>query len=82
MPGGLFAKGTNVYQGSQVIVSDAILVQAWSSDAFHRRVLVLEAQGYSTRLETYRITPETNPDTGEVTHMYIIEMIHPDLAQK
>ena len=63
-------------------MSDAILVREWSSDAFHQRVLVLEAQGYITRLETYRITPETNPDTGEITHMFIIEMIHPGLAQK
>lgn len=63
-------------------MSEAILVREWDADAFHRRVLALEAQGYLTRLETYRITPEINPDTGEVIHLHTIELILPDSTEK
>jgi hypothetical protein len=55
-------------------VSDAIFVRDWNVDAFHRQVLNLETQGYVARRETYCITPETNPDTGEIIHLYVIEM--------
>jgi hypothetical protein len=50
-------------------------VREWSSSEFHRRVLELEGQGYIPRPETYRITPEMNPETGVVTHLYVIEML-------
>jgi hypothetical protein len=55
-------------------MSDAILVRDWNVDDFHRHVLELETRGYVARRETYRITPETNPETGEVIHLYVIEM--------
>lgn len=55
-------------------MSDAILVRNWDVDAFHRQVLDLETKGYVARRETYSITPETNPETGEVIHLYAIEM--------
>jgi hypothetical protein len=55
-------------------MSDAILVRDWNVDDFHRYVLDLETRGYVARRETYRITPETNPETGEVIHLYVIEM--------
>jgi hypothetical protein len=55
-------------------VSDAIFVRDWNVDAFHRQVLNLETQGYVARRETYCITPETNPETGEIIHLYMIEM--------
>jgi hypothetical protein len=49
-------------------------VRDWNVDAFHRQVLNLETQGYVARRETYCITPETNPETGEIIHLYMIEM--------
>jgi hypothetical protein len=55
-------------------VSDAILVREWDANDFHRHVLDLETKGYVARRETYRIIPETNPETGEVIHLYAIEM--------
>ena len=52
----------------------AILVRDWNVDDFHRHVLDLETRGYVARREAYCITPETNPETGEVIHLYTIEM--------
>jgi hypothetical protein len=51
-----------------------VLVQEWDSERFHRRVLDLQAIGYTVRLETYCITPEVEPDTGKVIHHYSIEL--------
>jgi hypothetical protein len=51
------------------------LVQEWDSDAFHYRVMELESQGYTSRMETYRISADTNPETGVIVHLYAIEMI-------
>jgi hypothetical protein len=51
------------------------LVQEWDSDAFHHRVMELESQGYTSRMETYRISADTNPETGVIVHLYAIEMI-------
>lgn len=56
-------------------MSEALLIREWNADAFHRRVLQLENEGYIARRETYRITPEMNPETGEVIHLYTIEML-------
>jgi hypothetical protein len=58
-------------------MSDAILLREWTADTFHRHVLELEKKGYSTRRETYTITPEMNPETGEITHLYSIELDPP-----
>lgn len=54
---------------------EPMLIREWGGDAFHRRVLELEARGYVARLETYRITPEVNPETGEIIHLHTIEML-------
>ena len=51
-----------------------LLIQEWNVDEFHRRVVQLESTGYIARRETYRITPEMNPETGEIIHLYTIEM--------
>ena len=51
------------------------IVREWDSDCFHRRVLQLENEGYTARRETYRITPEMNPDTGEIIHLHSIELV-------
>ena len=56
-------------------MSDPIIVREWSAEAFHRHVLELETAGYVTRRETYCISPEMNPDTGEVVHLRTIEMV-------
>src|SRR5262249_41880290 len=53
---------------------DAIMVSEWDADAFHRRVSELELQGYVVRLETYRVTPETNPETGRIVHLHAVEL--------
>ena len=59
-------------------MSDSIIVREWNADEFHRRVLEYEKQGYVARRETYRVTPEVNPDTGEIIHLCVIEMLAPD----
>jgi hypothetical protein len=56
-------------------MSQALLVREWNAEAFHRRVLQLESEGYVARRETYCITPEVNPETGEIIHLYTIEML-------
>ena len=63
-------------------MSTAILVREWNVDAFHRQVLDLETEGYIARRETYRVTPEMNPETGEIIHLRTIEMLKPDPDQK
>ena len=55
-------------------VSNAILVSEWDADAFHRRVSDLEMQGYVVRRESYRVTPETNPETGRIVHLHTVEL--------
>ena len=55
-------------------MNEPILVREWGSEAFHRRVLEFETRGYIARRETYSITPEMNPETGEIIHLHVIEM--------
>ena len=57
-----------------VAVNNAILVSEWDAEAFHRRVSDLELQGYVARRETYRITPEMNPETGRIVHLHTVEL--------
>ena len=59
-------------------MSGPILVREWGANAFHQRVLELEAEGYIARRETYRITPEMNPETGVITHLHVMEMFLPE----
>lgn len=54
--------------------SEIIIVREWDADLFQRRVLELEANGYSARLESYQVLPEMNPETGEVIHLRSIEL--------
>lgn len=56
-------------------MSGPLFVREWSADAFHQRVLELETKGYIARRETYRITAEMNPETGEIIHLHTIEML-------
>lgn len=55
-------------------MTDVLIVSDWDSESFHRRVLEMEAKGYLARNETYRITPEMNPETGLIAHLHTIEM--------
>jgi hypothetical protein len=57
------------------IMNEPLFVREWGAEAFHERVLELETKGYIARLETYQITAETNPDTGEIIHLHTIEML-------
>jgi hypothetical protein len=57
--------------------SETIVVRDWDPDIFHRRVVELEANGYSVCLDSYQIVPEMNPDTGEVIHLRSVEMRKP-----
>lgn len=66
-PGGAV---TNESRGA----GDAIVVSEWDADAFHRRVSDLERQGYVARRETYRVTPEVNPETGRIVHLHVVEL--------
>jgi len=59
-------------------MQDVIIVREWDADRFHARVLELEKQGYVARRETYRVTPEMNPETGWVSHLHSIELAKSD----
>jgi hypothetical protein len=56
------------------VAGNAIIVSEWDADAFHRRVSDLELQGYVVRRETYRVTPEMNPETGRIVHLHTVEL--------
>jgi hypothetical protein len=56
-------------------MGEPLLIREWGAEAFHHRVLDLETKGYVARRETYRITAETNPETGAIIHLHTIEMI-------
>ena len=64
------------YKGETV--SNAIVISGWDADAFHRRVMDLELQGYVARRETYRVTPEMNPETGRIIHLHTVELYQAD----
>ncbi len=59
-------------------MADPILIREWESDRFHERVVELESRGYVARRETYTITPDMNPETGAIVHLYSIEMCPPE----
>jgi hypothetical protein len=59
-------------------MTDLVIVSEWDVDSFHKRVLELEAQGYMARRDSYRIMAEMNPETGQVLHLYTIELRRED----
>ena len=59
-------------------MAEVLQVREWDSDAFHKKVLQLESEGYVSRLESYRIIPDMNPDTGIVVHVHTMEMYRPE----
>jgi len=62
----------------EVGMSEVLQVREWGVDAFHKKVLQLESEGFVSRLESYRIVPDVNPDTGIVTHLHTMEMYKPE----
>lgn len=50
------------------------VIREFDADLFHRKVLELEAQGYVAQRETYKISPEMDPETGNIVHLHTIEM--------
>ena len=59
-------------------MSEVLTVREWDVDAFHKRVLELESQGYVSRRESYKIVPDMNPDTGAIVHLHTMEMYRPE----
>ncbi len=55
-------------------MQQVVPVRGWGEDAFHACLIAWERQGYRTRLESYRTTPEMSPETGYITHLHSIEM--------
>lgn len=56
------------------VTGNAVVVSEWDADTFHRRVSELEMRGYIVRRETYRVTPEMNPETGRIVHLHTVEL--------
>jgi hypothetical protein len=54
--------------------SEMISVREWDPDVFQRRVLELEAAGYTTCLDSYQVSAEMDPETGEVIHLRSVEL--------
>jgi hypothetical protein len=59
-------------------MAEVVQVREWDADSFHKKVLQLEAEGYVSRLESYRIVADMNPDTGIVRHVHTMEMYRPE----
>lgn len=51
-----------------------IVVREFDADLFHKKVMEWEEQGYVANRETYRITAEMDPETGNIVHLHSIEM--------
>jgi hypothetical protein len=60
------------------VMSEVVVVREWDADAFHKKVLQLESEGFVSRLETYRIVADMNPDTGIIVHLHTIELYRPE----
>ncbi len=54
------------------------IVREFDPELFHKRVMELEAQGYIANRETYKVTPEMNPEDGTIVHLHSIEMNRQD----
>ena len=59
-------------------MSEVVQVREWDADSFHRRVLQLESEGFVSRLESYRVIPDMNPETGVIVHLHTMEMYKPE----
>lgn len=55
-------------------MSQVTMVREWDADQFHAKVLELENKGWIARRDSYKITPEMNPETGIVSHVHSMEL--------
>jgi hypothetical protein len=55
-------------------MSQVTMVREWDADQFHTKVLQLKQKGWTARRDSYKITPEMNPETGIVSHVHSIEL--------
>ncbi len=55
-------------------MQNVVTVREWNADEFHRKVMELEAKGYVSRLDSYRVTAEMDPETGVIVHLHSIEL--------
>ena len=55
-------------------MKNLIIVSEWDTDTFHNRVAELERQGYTVRQESYRVTAEMDPETGQIIHLRTVEL--------
>ncbi len=55
-------------------MTTTMTIREWDADLFHRRVLEMTEQGYAVIRESYQITPEMNPETGEIIHLHQIDL--------
>ncbi len=53
---------------------ELVTVREFDAELFHKKVMELEAAGYVADRETYRVTPEMNPEDGSIVHLHSIEM--------
>jgi hypothetical protein len=58
----------------KVSMTATMTIREWDADIFHQRVLEMTAQGYAAIRESYQITPEMNPETGEIIHLHQIDL--------
>ncbi len=63
-------------------MDNTVLVREFDPDEFHRKVLELEKRGYISRLESYRILPDMDPETGVIVHLHSIEMTKEEPREK
>jgi hypothetical protein len=55
-------------------MSQVTMVREWDAEQFHAKVLELENKGWIARRDSYKITPEMNPETGIVSHVHSMEL--------
>lgn len=60
--------------------AELIVVRDFDSDLFHKKVLEMEEKGYVANRETYKITAEMDPETGNIVHLHTMEMTGPRSA--
>ncbi len=66
--------GWSLFLYTRFTMSQVTMVREWNADDFHAKVIELEGKGWHVRQESYRITPEMNPETGIVSHVHSIEL--------
>jgi hypothetical protein len=59
-------------------MTESVIVSEWSADLFHQKVVELERNGYVSRLESYRIVADMNPENGIISHVYSMELYRPE----